>query len=174
MRQARSIAIRPAVWLGTALIAFAVVGAVGAQERPRAVHTIYLSALEVKGATTTDKLAAPPISPADLSKGYGFKSPGEADKSAPKKWEVASYVFNPSFVTVQQGDEIILTAFIVNGDEHEVWVTAPDGRYAVDKAIWNRGREYRIRFVADKPGAYQLVCSNHAPSMIATFLVLPR
>lgn len=68
----------------------------------------------------------------------------------------------------------MLTAFVVNGDEHEVWVNDPDGATVVPKARWQRGREYQMRFVAEKPGAYQLLCSDHAPSMTATFYVLPR
>jgi plastocyanin len=83
-------------------------------------------------------------------------------------------VFAPSFVVVRQGDTVKLTVFLVNGDEHEVWVTGPDGREVVAKRMWNRGREYEVSFVAEKPGSYQLTCSNHAPSMLATFLVLPR
>lgn len=49
----------------------------------------------MKGATTTDQLAAPTVNPKDLSKGYDFKAPGEADKNVPQKWEVSSYVFVP-------------------------------------------------------------------------------
>ncbi|MCZ6906980.1 MAG: hypothetical protein O7G28_06815, partial [Deltaproteobacteria bacterium] len=64
--------------------------------------------------------------------------------------------------------------FIVNGDEHEVWITDPDGQRVVAPRKWNRGREYHVQFAAEKTGSYQLVCSVHAPSMIATFLVLPR
>ena len=48
----------------------------------------------MKGSTTADKLAPPPVNPADLSRGYGLKAPGQADRSAPTKWEVASYMFN--------------------------------------------------------------------------------
>ncbi len=96
------------------------------------------------------------------------------DKNAPQKWEVSSYIFSPAFVTVRQGDEVVLTTFVVNGDEHEMWVTAPDGARAVPRTKWNRGREYTVRFLADKVGAYQLTCSSHAPSMTATFLVLPK
>lgn len=39
-------------------------------------HTIFMTAIELKGATTADKLAPPPINPKDLSKGYEFKPPG--------------------------------------------------------------------------------------------------
>lgn len=137
-------------------------------------HTIFMTGMEVKGATTSDKLAPPRVNPKDLSKGYGFKGPGEADKQNSQRWEVSSYFFSPSFAVVRQGDTVTLTVFVVNGDEHEVWITGPDGREVTPKMIWNRGREYEVSFVAEKPGAYQLTCSTHAPTMSATFLVLPR
>jgi plastocyanin len=137
-------------------------------------HTIFLSAVEIKGGTTTDKLAPPSVNPKELSRGYEYKAPGEADQKMPTRWEVSSYLFTPSFVTVRQGDTVKLTAFIVNGDKHEVSVTAPDGRKVVNNTVWQRGREYEIQFVAEKAGTYQLVCHEHAPSMIATFLVLPK
>lgn len=135
-------------------------------------HTIFMTGLEIKGATTADKLAPPQLNPKDLSKGYGYKAPGEVDKNDPQKWQVASYIFSPSFVTVHQGDTVKITAFIVNGDKHEVWVTDPDGQKVVANTMWNRGREYSIEFVAKKAGTYQLVCSEHSPSMIATILAL--
>ncbi len=137
-------------------------------------HTLFITGIEVKGGTTTDKLAPPPVNPKDLSKGYEFKGPGEADKQNPQRWEVSAYIFTPGFVVVRQGDTVKLNAFLVNGDEHEVWVTSPDGREVVTKRVWNRGREYEASFVAEKPGVYKLTCSNHAPTMSTTFLVLPR
>lgn len=152
------------LWVGSSL---------GQADAP-ITHTIFMTGLEVKGTTTADKLAPPAVNPEDLSKGYGFKAPGVADKSNPQKWEVASYIFAPGFVAVRQGDTVKLTVFLVNGDEHEVWITGPDGRRLGDKAKWNRGREYQVSFVADKLGPYQLTCSSHAPSMAATFLVVPR
>jgi len=142
--------------------------------QPPATHTIALTAIEIKGGTTADKLAPPPLNPADLSKGYGFKRPGEADKTAPQRWEVSAYLFAPSFAVARQGDTIVLTAFVVNGDQHEVWVVAPGGQRVTPPVMWNRGREYRLQFVAEEPGTYQLVCSDHAPTMTASFLVLPR
>jgi plastocyanin len=162
------------MFLGTAAALLLLVGESLGQSGMVATHTIFMTGMEVKGATTADKLTPPSVNPNDLSKGYGFKAPGEADKQNPQKWEVASYIFSPSFVVVRQRDTVKLTAFLVNGDEHEVRVMDADGREVVAKAMWNRGREYHISFVAEKPGAYQLICSSHAPTMIATFLVLPR
>ena len=137
-------------------------------------HTIFMTAIELKGATTVDKLAPPPINPKELSKGYEFKPPGEADKSDPKKWEVSSYRFAPGFVTVRQGDTVKLTVFVVNADEHEVGITDPEGREVAARAKWKRGREYQVSFVAKKIGSYHLTCSTHAPTMTATILVLSR
>lgn len=137
-------------------------------------HTIFMTAIELKGSTTTDKLAPPPVNPKDLSKGYEFKPPGQADKSDAKKWEVSSYRFAPGFVTVRQGDSVKLRVFVVNGDEHEVGIMDPDGRGVVAKTKLNRGREYEMSFIAKKIGSYQLTCSTHAPTMAATILVLPR
>lgn len=137
-------------------------------------HTIFMTAIELKGATTADKLTPPPVNPKDLSKGYEFKPPGQADKSDPKKWEVSSYRFAPGFVTVRQGDTVNLTVFVVNGDEHEVGITDPEGREVGARAKWNRGREYKVSFVAKKIGSYQMTCSMHAPTMAAAILVLPR
>lgn len=161
----------------TAVLLAAALGLVAtgrAQEPPRATRTIFLTAFEVKGATTAEKLPPPPVSPKDLSKGYDFKAPGDADPRAPARWEVSSYLFSPSFVTVQRGDTVRLVAFVVNGDEHEVRVTDPSGATVVGRAAWNRGRQYEMEFVAEKAGAYQLVCSTHAPTMLATIAVLPR
>lgn len=172
----RKVVLSLAGWLaGATLVGLILWTGEGlAQTDAPTTHTIFMTGMEVKGATTIDKLAPPPVSPVDLSKGYGFKGPGEADKQNPKRWEVASYVFTPGAVTARQGDTVKLTVFMVNGDEHEVWVADPDGREVVSKRIWNRGREYEVSFVAEKAGTYKLVCSDHAPSMIATFLVLPR
>ena len=114
-----------------------------------------------------------PILPT-FRKAMATKAPGEADKNAPQRWEVSSYVFVPGFITVQQGDTVTLNAFVVNGDHHEVFVTAPDGQVAAPTATWQRGRQYQMSFVAEKVGAYQLTCATHTPTMTATIQVLPR
>jgi plastocyanin len=142
-----------------------------AESRTPITHTIFMTALEVKGST--DKLTPPDHNPKDLSKGYGYDAPGEFDKTNPKKWQVASYLFNPAFVTVRQGDTVKLTVFVVNGDTHDVKVVDPEGKKVVADTVWNRGREYHTSFTAEKVGVYQLICSEHAPTMTANFLVVP-
>ena len=156
------------------LLLFLLPGQVSGQTAGATTHTIFMAVIEIKGGTSAEKLAPPSVNPKDLSKGYDFKAPGEADKSDPKRWEVSSYMFSPSSVTVRQGDTVKLTVFVVNGDEHDVQINDPDGREVIAKAKWNRGREYQLSFVAKKLGTYHLTCSDHAPTMAATFLVLPK
>ena len=144
-----------------------------AQQAPR-THQVFMTAIENKGGTTTETLAPPAVNPVELSKGYGYKGPGEADKTAPQRWEVASYSFAPGFITVPQGDTLTLTVFVVNGDHHDVALLAPDGQVVAPTAIWQRGREYQVSFVAEHAGTYHLKCFAHAPTMTATILVLPR
>jgi hypothetical protein len=76
-----------------------------AQPAPR-THQIYMSA-------------------AELSKGYGFTGRGVAEKTAPQRWEVASYLFVPGFIAAPQGDTAPLTAFVVNGDHYDVAIPGP-------------------------------------------------
>jgi plastocyanin len=68
---------------------------------------------------------------------------------------------------------VTLTASVANGDQHDVAVLAPDGQVA-PTALWQRGREYQVTFVAEHAGTYHLKCFAHAPTMTATILVLPR
>jgi plastocyanin len=133
-----------------------------------------MAVIEIKDGTSPERLAPPPVNPKDFSKGYEFKPPGVANKSDPKRWEVSSYMFSPNSVTLRQGDTVKLQAIVVDADEHHVRLNDPDGREVIAETKWNYEREYQLSFVAKKLGAYQLTCSDHAPTMAATFLVLPR
>jgi len=113
------------------------------QGQPRS-PAICMTAVEFKGATTSDKVPPPPLDPTRASRGYAYKAPGQANPADPKRWEVASYQFSPAFVTVQQGDSIMLSAFVANGDHHQVQLIDPDGAKIIDNAGWDRGREYTI------------------------------
>ena len=147
------------------LIVCALLGAsdARAQRPPSNSHAIYLTAVEFKGSTTTDKLAPPQVDPTKLSHGYAYKGPGQADPAARERWEVATYQFSPSFMTVQQNDSIMLSVFIANGDHHEVELTDPDGESIIAKAAWDRGREYTAFFQTRKVGTYRLdLCRSQA------------
>jgi len=137
-------------------------------------YTIFMTVAQVKGSTTTDKLDPPPIDPADLSKGYGYRGPADPQGKPPQRWEVSSYLFLPGYATVRQGDTVTLNVFVVHGDEHEIRLVAPDGRPVAGKTRMQRGREYRLSFTATQTGPYHLVCSTHTPTMTATLFVLPR
>jgi len=63
----------------SALVVGAVVGISGAraQRPPSHSHAFYMTAVEFKGSTTTDRLGPPRVDPTKLSHGYVFKAPGQ-------------------------------------------------------------------------------------------------
>lgn len=133
-----------------------------------------VNAIEIKGSTTSDSLAPPTANPEELSKGYAYKAPGVFDKARPTAWEVSSYQFNPSAMTVFQGDRVKLVLFVVNGNKHKDSIKDPDGVAVVPEKEHNRGREYTMTFTADKAGFYELHCDEHKETMHATITVVPR
>lgn len=137
------------------------------------VRTIQITAFEIKGSTHAADLAPPIVDPSDLSDGYGFKGVGDYEADS-DKWQVASYMWSPGEVTAFQGDTLELNFFVLNGNEHEVWIEGPDGETVLDETEMNRGREYTISLGVLKPGVYRLICTTHAPTMTAEIVVLPR
>ena len=161
------------VTMGGILVLALLPQAVSAQQAP-STHTIFMNVVEYKGSTTTEKRAPPSVNPDTLSKGYVYKGPGEADKTAPQQWAIDSYAFAPGFVTVPQGDTVAVRVFVVNGDKHKVSVVAPDGQVAVPPATGTCGGEYQVSLKAEKVGTPKLSCAIHVPSMTANMLVVPR
>lgn len=135
--------------------------------------TFDVNVIEIKGAT--DGIDPPEVDPASLSTGYKFKAPGEYDVDNPEKWQVSSYFYSPGELVVNQGDEVTLRTFVLNGDVHETWLEAPDGSKVPGAEVtMNRGRQYEVQFTADQAGYYTWICGNHAPTMTAKILVLPN
>lgn len=130
--------------------------------------TFDIALIEIKGST--DGIPAPEVDPISLSLGYRYKAPGVLDPENPNKWEVSTYLFAPGAMSVVEGDTVTLRMFGVNGDEHDVWVEAPDGSVAVANLMVNRGREYTTTFEATQTGHYTLWCTTHAPTMTADIL----
>ncbi len=158
-------------------------GKVGALEKAKpaaaAAHApgereFVVTGYEIKGSTSTKDLAAPTADPGKLSDGYRYKEPGKADATDATKWEVSTYRFEPGVMVAFQGDKVTLRGFITNGDKHTVWVEGPDRKEVVKETVWNRGREYKMSFTAEKAGTYMLHCNEHDPTMHSTILVLPQ
>ncbi len=159
------------VVLGLSALAL-LAGCTGTSSVPSGERVFYINAIEIKGAT--DSLAPPEVNPETLGKTFAFKGPGVYDSSNPKKWQVASYQFNPSAMTVFQGDRVKLVLFVVNGNVHKDRIEDPDGNIVVAETEHNRGRLYEITFNADKAGIYQLRCNEHKENMRALITVVPN
>ncbi len=144
----------------------------GVAKVPSGERVFNLNAIEIKGAT--DGIAPPDINPERLGKTYGFKGPGDYDSSNPNKWQVASYQFNPSAMTVFQGDRVKLILMVINGNVHKDSIIDPDGNIVVAETEHNRGRLYEITFNADKAGMYILRCDEHKDNMNAVITVVPN
>lgn len=130
--------------------------------------TFDVELVEIKGST--DGIPPPEVDPTSLSKGYGYTAPGEYEAENPAKFQVATYMFSPGAMSVVPGDNVTLRMFGVNGDEHQIFVQAPDGSTVVDPFVVNRGREVTVSFEAEQAGHYKLICTSHAPTMTADIL----
>lgn len=150
----------------------AVEGKVAKIAPPPTKRTFTVSGIEIKGST--DKLDPPPTDPTKLSDGYRYKGPGVFDPANPKKWEVSSYIWEAGPLVGYQGDTVELVIFIINGDKHDTHIEDPDGIEVVMHQNLSRGREYIIPFKAEKAGIYQLICTEHEPTMKTPILVLSR
>jgi plastocyanin len=153
------------------LVAFAALAAAACSNASAADPsdvTFDVELVEIKGAT--DGIPPPDVDPTSLSSGYGYKAPGEYDAENPAKFQVATYMFAPGAMSVVTGDDVTLRMFGVNGDEHQIFVQAPDGSTVVDPFTINRGREVTVAFEADQAGHYKLICTTHGPTMTADIL----
>lgn len=85
--------------------------------------------------------------------------PGETvvDRERGPVVEIERYVFIPAFLVVRKGDEVVLRIHAVKGKEHVVRLSA----FGVTDVRIKRGEEKAIRFVADKPGLFEIVCMTH-------------
>ncbi len=129
----------------------------GAAER-----VIYMQAMEPKGTTSASK---EPFPGKTLPKGGGYiiKPPSKAGK-----WQVSTYIFNPTQVIVNKGEKVTLKILGINGSKHTVSIE----RYAKKPFSIKRGKLTEVSFVADKAGVFRIVCSEHPPSMTGEIIVL--
>ena len=121
-------------------------------------------AVEPKGGTTTDKEAFPTVS---LPQGGGYVIGAPDEKT--RRWEVSSYVWLPSQIIVNVGDEVTLEFVGINGASHPTTIAAFGQTFTL-----KRGHAHRVTFKADKVGIFGITCSTHEPSMSGELIVMPR
>lgn len=124
---------------------------------------IVIAAVEPKGGTTVDKEAFPNAA-LPTGKGYVLNSP-----NASGRWEVSAYVFMPSQIFVNQGDDVTLEYVGINGAVHPTHIEGYDVHFTTA-----RGQVTLVQFKADKPGVFQIFCHEHLPAMRGELIVLPR
>jgi heme/copper-type cytochrome/quinol oxidase subunit 2 len=137
-------------------------GADGSTSAAAAVtkKVIYMSAVEYKGGTSSEPF---PTDPAPAGGGYIIKPP-----DATGRWETSTYRWEPGVIAVNQGDEVELWIWGVNGALHPSYIEEYVPEFSV-----TRGDLTVLNFTADKAGTFRIHCSAHQPSMEAFLLVLP-
>lgn len=126
-------------------------------------RTITIAAVEPKGGTNV-KDEAFPQSTLPKGGGYLLKAP-----DASGRWEVSTYVWVPSQIIVNQGDEVTLEYVGINGAEHPAVIEGYEKTFVV-----RRGQVTKVTFKADKAGVFRIVCGIHHPSMQGELIVLAR
>jgi heme/copper-type cytochrome/quinol oxidase subunit 2 len=96
--------------------------------------------------------------------GYVMRQPDQSGR-----WEVSAYVWSPSQIIVNQGDEITLEFVGINGATHPTEIKGLGKSFTL-----KRGQTTRVEFKAERPGVHPVICSTHQPSMRAEIVVLPR
>jgi plastocyanin len=84
-------------------------------------------------------------------------------------WKVRQYMFAPSQIVVNQGDQVTLNFVDVQGPEHMITVDGIAPEFDI-----HRGQMETINFTADKAGTISFWCSMHQPNMRGEIIVLPR
>lgn len=81
----------------------------------------------------------------------------EVSAKQPDGSKVEVYRFDPAVFPVSQGDDVVLRIRGVKGHQHDLLLE----KYNL-KATVNRNETTDLRFRADKPGVYRLICLTHA------------
>lgn len=126
-------------------------------------RVFYLAAVEPKGSASVSKEAFPAqnLPPGG---GYILKEP---DKDG--NWVVETYIWQPAYLVVYQGDKVTLNFLGVNGASHTTEIEGYNKQFVV-----KRGELTTVSFTADKAGTFRISCKTHQPSMEGSILVLPR
>ena len=154
--------------LTTALFLAAVVGAQlgpmdAARSQTAGKRVFTIAAVEPRGGVTVDKEAFP-TDPLPQGGGYVIRQPDQTGR-----WEVSAYLWSPSQIVVNKGDEVTLEFVGINGAAHPTEIQGLGKTFTL-----KRGQVTRVEFKADRPGVFPIVCGTHQPSMRGEIVVLPR
>ncbi len=131
--------------------------------------TFYIATVHLDGITSiyaTSDHPAEPYPTSSLPSGGGFVVKKIDDKGG---WKVRQFMFAPSQIVVNQGDQVTLNFVDVQGPEHMITVDGIAPEFDI-----HRGEMKTINFTADKVGTIDFWCSMHEPNMRGEIIVLPR
>lgn len=131
---------------------------------PAPTRTVYMAAVEPKGGTTVDSEPFPSAAALPAGGGYVLRTPDNTGR-----WEISTYQWQPSFVVVNQGEQVTLEIISINGKEHLSSLPPYVSSFNV-----KRGQITKVSFTADRAGMFPIVCVSHQPSMTGYLVVLPR
>jgi plastocyanin len=150
---------------GTLAVLASLVGAAAWTSAASAEKRFFtILAVEPKGGATVDKEPFP-TEPLPAGGGYVIAQPDEKTR----RWEVSAYIWQPSQIIVNQGDEVTLEFVGINGAAHPTTITAFGQAFTV-----KRGQAHRVTFKADKAGIFGITCGTHKPSMAGELIVMPK
>ena len=137
-------------------------GATGEPQR----HVLSIQAVQVDMERHVDRTAFPDTLDRwpDFDQWPGYRLDEPDDDGF---WYARAYVFQPSTIVVNQGDEVVLQFFGIHGDEHPSFIQGYDVSFSV-----RRGEVEVITFTADKAGVFPIICAAHLPSMVGQLVVL--
>jgi plastocyanin len=131
--------------------------------------TFYIATVHLDGITSVYPTSDHPSEPypnSTLPSGGGFVIKKIDDMGG---WKIRQFMFTPSQVVVNQGDQVTLNFVDVQGPEHMITVDGITPEFDI-----HRGEMKTITFTADKVGTINFWCSMHQPNMRGEIVVLPR
>jgi nitrosocyanin len=89
--------------------------------------------------------------------------------------KIERYVFDPGFIVVNKGDDVVLHLHDVKGSKHQIEIKA----FGVPELLIKRGELKTVKFKANKTGTFEITCGNHVDAkkegpMIGYIYVLDR
>jgi plastocyanin len=136
-------------------------GTSSAQVADRRYFTV--AAVEPRGGANVSQEPVP-AEPLPSGPGYVMRQPDQTGR-----WEISVYLWSPSQIVVQQGDEVTLDFVGINGASHPTEIKGLDKQFTL-----KRGHVVRVEFKAERPGTYPIICNTHVPTMRGEIVVVPR